>query len=132
MSEVAPNKQDEIKKKLLQILKALEIGVAEGTIITGLTILLTLIDEWIIFIALGFWLIAGWVSTYFIKVNTLEIVLVSISGNLIAGLIFYFYTVDYWIIAIIFGLSILFWTISFMTKVFLLPKAEEKEKEELT
>ena len=91
-----------------------------------------LINQYAIFASLVLWLVAGWISTYFIKVNTLEIILVSLSGNLVSGLIFFVYTVDYWVIALIFGLAILFWTISFMTKVFLLPKAQEKEKEELT
>ncbi len=132
MSGEAANKQEERKKKTIQIFKALGIGVAEGVIITGLTILLMLINDYAIFASLALWLIAGWVSTYFIKVNTLEIILVSLSGNFVSGLIFFVYKVNYWVIVLIFGLAILFWTISFITKVFLLPKAQEKEKEELT
>jgi hypothetical protein len=132
MSSEASIEQDERKKKIRQIFKAIGIGVAEGVIIAGLTILLMLIHSYAIFASLALWLIAGWVSTYLIKVNTLEIILVSLPGNLITGLIFFLYNVQYWVIAITVGLSILFWTISFMTKVFLLPKAQEKEKEELT
>lgn len=131
MSEEA-TKQDIGKKKIIQILKAIGIGVAEGGIITGLAILFALINDFAIFSALVLWLLAGWLSTYFIKVNTLEIVLIPLLGNLISGLIFYFYNVEYWVIAVIFGLSILFWIISFMTKVFLFPKRQEKEKKELT
>lgn len=132
MSREASIEKDERKKKIRQIFKAIGIGVAEGVIIAGLTILLTLIHDYAIFASLVLWLIAGWVSTYLIKVNTLEIILVSLPGNLITGLIFFLYNVQYWVIAATVGLSILFWTISFMTKVFLLPKAQEKEKEELT
>ncbi|MHA1441596.1 MAG: hypothetical protein ACTSPK_07025 [Candidatus Heimdallarchaeota archaeon] len=132
MSGEAASRQEERKKKPLQIFKALGIGIAEGVVITGLTILLMLIHDYAIFASLVLWLVAGWISTYFIKVNTLEIILVSLSGNLVSGLIFFVYNVDYWVIALIFGLAILFWIISFMTKVFLLPKAQEKEKEELT
>lgn len=132
MSEESSIIQDERKKKIVQILKALGIGIAEGAIIAGLTILFMLIDDYAIFSALAFWLITGWISTYFIKINTLEIILVSMSGNLVAGLIFFVYNINYGIIAIVFGLSILFWIISFMTKVFLFPKRQETEKKELT
>ena len=132
MSSEASIEQDERKKKIRQIFKAIGIGVAEGVIIAGLTILLMLIHSYAIFASLVLWLIAGWVSTYLIKVNTLEIILVSLPGNLITGLIFFLYNVQYWVIAVTVGLSILFWTISFTTKVILLPKTQEKEKEELT
>ena len=132
MSGEAASRQEERKKKTLQIFKALGIGALEGGIISGLTILLMLIHAYVIFASLVLWLIAGWVSTYFVKVKTIEIVLVAMFGSIINGLIFYLYNVEYWIIAVIFGLSILFWIISFMTKVFLLPKTQEKEKEELT
>ena len=70
MSGEAASKQEERKKKALQIFKALGIGIAEGLVITGLTILLMLINDYAIFASPGLWLVAGWLSTYFIKVNT--------------------------------------------------------------
>jgi len=132
MSNDVDSKKERRKKKSLQILKALGFGFVEGGVIAGLTILLMLIHQYAIFASLALWLIAGWLSTYLIKVNSLEIILVSLSGNLIAGLIYYLYTIKFWVIAVIFGVSILFWTISFTTKIFLMPKPKENEKEELT
>ncbi|MHA1126682.1 MAG: hypothetical protein ACTSO7_13280 [Candidatus Heimdallarchaeota archaeon] len=132
MSGEAEQKQIERRRKLLQILKAIGIGAIEGGVIGGLTLVLMLIHDYAIFASLVLWLIAGWVSTYFLEVKTLDIILVSLSGNLVCGLIFFLFTVKLWVIGVIFGISMFFWALSFVTRTFLLPKTPEKEKEELT
>ena len=43
------------------------------------------------------------------------------SGNVVAGLIFYLVDISLWLLSIILGLSILFWMISFTTKILLFP-----------
>jgi hypothetical protein len=51
-----------------------------------------------------------------------------ISGNVVAGVIYYFAAISIWLLSIIIGLSILFWIISFTTKILLFqPKKPQEE-----
>jgi hypothetical protein len=133
MASEVLDKQEKRKQKMIQIFKSLGFGAAEGAIISGVIILfMYLISDFFIFGTLILWLIAGWLSSYFVKVNTIEIILVSVSGSIISGLLFLLYDVSLWIIGLITGLAILFWTISFITTAFLKIKEKIEEKEELT
>lgn len=125
-------KQSNLKEKIKQIAKALLIGTIESGLAAGLVFLLALANDWATFAVFALWLVMGWFTTNFIQINTLEIVSTMVSIVLISFLIYFFGGITFWFIPILIGLSILFWVISFVTKLFLYPdrgKSDEKEAE---
>jgi len=117
-------KRNNRKKRLVAAAKAFGIGIVQGGLSTGMAILpvvISTINENLVFGVLIIWLVFGWFSTYLINLNTLEILITIISGSIISLIIYYFVNVHWWIIALIIGMSMLFWVISFITKIFIFP-----------
>ncbi len=126
-------KENTRKKRFVAAAKACGIGLIEGGICTGIAIIPTVISSMndnLVFGALIIWLIVGWFSTYFIGLNTLEILVTVISGGVFSLLIFYFANVHWWIISLIIGMSMLFWIISFITKMFIFPPKHLQKNED--
>lgn len=129
-------KRNTRKKRLVAAAKACGIGIVEGGLSTGIAILpvvISTLNDNYVFGVLIIWLVFGWFSTYFISLNTLEILATIISGSVISLIIYYFVNVHWWIISLIIGMSMLFWVISFITKIFIFPpkhlqKSEEESK----
>jgi len=119
MTTVNKSEESKSKAKLKQFAKSLGFGVLEGAISAALGFGFLKLHIYTMFIILLIWLIFGWVSTYFINNNALEILTLMISGNMVAGLIYFFVGVEIWFLSLIIGLSILFWIISFTTKILL-------------
>ena len=117
-------KRKKRKERLIALGKAVGIGIVQGGISTGLAIipaLISVISNYFIFGVLFIWLVLGWFSTYLIRLNTLEILATLISGGIVSLVIYYFAHVSIWFISLIIGLSMLFWVISFITKIFIFP-----------
>jgi hypothetical protein len=110
------------------LIKGVGYGIIEGGIAGGITFLLILIDPFALFAVLAVWLVMGWISTFFIAINTLEILALLVSSALVSGVIYYFSTIHLGIISLIVGLGALFWIISFTTKTFLFQKPNEPTK----
>jgi hypothetical protein len=132
----ATNNQEKRAKaiaKLKQFAKSLGLGILEGGISAALGFGLLKLNIYAMFVILLIWLIFGWISTYFISNNALEILTVMISGTIVAGLIYFLADVDIWLFSLIIGLSLLFWIISFTTKILLFqtkePTLEDQSKE---
>ena len=129
MESVSEEKKQKRNQILIAIGKSIGIGFLQGAISSGMGVLLNLINIWSVFGILAIWLIFGWFSSYIIRVNTLEIIVTVISGSLISLLIFWIANFEIWFIPIIIGLSLLFWIISFISKVFLFPPSYLKKSE---
>jgi len=134
-----PNASDEKrtnrKRRLIAAAKACGIGIVQGGISTGVAILpvvISTINDNYVFGVLIIWLVFGWFSTYIINLNTLEILVTIISGSVISLIIYYFANVHWWVISLIIGMSMLFWIISFITKIFIFPPKYLQKKEEET
>lgn len=128
----AEEKRNIRKKRLVAAAKACGIGMVQGGLSTGIAILpvvITTINENYIFSVLAIWLVFGWFSTYFISLNTLEILVTIISGSAISVIIYYFANVHLWIISLLIGMSMLFWIISFITKIFIFPSKRLQKSE---
>ncbi|MBK5112516.1 MAG: hypothetical protein KGD59_01530 [Candidatus Heimdallarchaeota archaeon] len=130
-NENTSEKKSKAQVKLKQIGKSLGIGIIEGGITAGIGYLLLRLHVYTMFSILLIWLIFGWFSSYIINNNALEILTVMISGNVTAGLIYFFVGIEIWFLSLIIGLSILFWMISFTTKILLYPtkKTQDEVKE---
>jgi len=120
-TENTPEESSKTKLKLKLIAKSLGIGIVEGGITAGIGYSLLRLHIYAMFSILFLWLIFGWFSSYLISNNAAEILTVMISGNVVAGLIYYLVDISLWLLSIILGLSILFWMISFTTKILLFP-----------
>jgi hypothetical protein len=121
-------------KKLESIIFVVGIGAIQGGICGIIGLLFSLINEFAIFSIVIIWLVFGWFSTYIIKIRTLEILAVIISGSTVSFLILYFSSISLWLIPIIIGVSMVFWGISFVTKIILFPRITTSEtiEEDLT
>ena len=122
--EAIEEKKEQRKKKLFAASKALGIGLVEGALCSGIAIipvLVPVIEDYFIFVGLIIWLVFGWFSTYLIQLNTMEILVTIISSGLISLVIFYVVHIHWVYISIMVGLSMLFWIISFVTKIFIFP-----------
>lgn len=128
---MSDERKEKTKAILIAISKSIGIGIVEGGISSGIAILLLMINYWAAFGVFAIWLMFGWFSTYFIRVNTLEIIVTMLSGGAISFLIYYFASIEYWFISIVIGLSILFWIISFVTKIFIFPHKKEENNAEI-
>jgi len=126
--ENTPEESSEAKAKLKLFAKSLGLGIIEGGITAGLGYALLRLNVYAMFGILLLWLIFGWFSTYLISNNTMEIITVMISGNVVAGVIYYFVGISIWLLSILIGLSILFWMISFTTKILLYPSKKSQEE----
>ena len=115
-------KKQKFIKDLKAFLKSIGIGVLQGSISAGIAFLMTLINDYALFGVLAIWLIFGWLSTFLIYLRTMEILTVVLSGALSSMLFYYLEKIPIWFSSIIVGLSILIWTISFVTKILLYPK----------
>ena len=129
MESVKEEKKQKRNQILIAIGKSVGIGFLQGAISSGMGVLLNLINIWSVFGILAIWLIFGWLSSFIIRVNTLEIIVTILSGCIISLLIFWVANMELWFIPIIIGLSLLFWIISFITKVFLFPPSYLKKNE---
>ncbi|NHJ33252.1 MAG: hypothetical protein FK732_10335 [Asgard group archaeon] len=116
------------KAKFIQIAKSFGIGLVEGAITAGIGYGLLRLNIYTMFCILLIWLFFGWVSTYIIGNNVTEIIIVMISGNVVAGLIYFFVGLAIWFLSLIIGLSILFWMISFTTKILLFPTKKHQDE----
>ena len=126
-------KRKKRKERIIAAGKAIGIGIVQGGISTGLAIipaLVSVISDYFIFGVLFIWLILGWFSTYLIRLNTLEILVTLITGGIVSFLIYYFVHVSLWFISLIIGLSMLFWILSFITKVFIFPPSYLQKQNE--
>ncbi|NHJ39005.1 MAG: hypothetical protein FK731_03160 [Asgard group archaeon] len=112
---------------LKSIIIVLGIGLIQGGICGISGLLLSLINEYAIFGVVVLWLIFGWITTYIIKIHTMEILTVLISGNILFFIILYISGIRIWFIFMILGVSILFWGISFITKLMLYPKTSSEK-----
>ncbi|NHJ03928.1 MAG: hypothetical protein EAX90_03840 [Candidatus Heimdallarchaeota archaeon] len=121
MDSINTEKKKRRSQKLISFSKAFGIGLVQGAICSGIGVLLLLINLWSLFGVLVVWLIFGWFSSYLIKINSLEIIVTITSASLISLFIYWIAKLDLWFIPIIVGLSLLFWMISFITKIFLFP-----------
>ena len=113
-AENTPEENSKAKTKLKLFAKSLGLGIIEGGITAG--------------IGYALLRLSGWFSTYLISNNALEIITVMISGNVVAGVIYYFVEISIWLFSILIGLSILFWMISFTTKILLFPSKKPQEE----
>lgn len=122
--------EKKIKRRdtLKQFGKSLGIGILEGGITAGIGYLLLRLNIYTMFSILFIWLIFGWFSSYIINNKSIEILTVLISGNATAGLIYFFVGIELWFLSLIVGLSILFWMISFTTKILLYPRKKTPEE----
>ncbi|MHA1531132.1 MAG: hypothetical protein ACTSUW_05655 [Candidatus Heimdallarchaeota archaeon] len=127
-TENTPEESSKAKTKLKLFAKSLGLGIIEGGITAGLGFALLGLNAYAMIGILLLWLVFGWFSTYLINNNTMEIITVMISGNIVAGLIYYFTEISIWLISILVGLSILFWMISFTTKILLFPSKKPQEE----
>ncbi|MHA1220487.1 MAG: hypothetical protein ACTSQB_02010 [Candidatus Heimdallarchaeota archaeon] len=113
------------RQRFLQNLKAFfqafGIGIVQGVIASLIGILLMLINGYAIFGVLVIWLIFGWVSSYIIKLRALEITTILLSSALCSGLVYYLSNLEWWFIFLILGISLFFWSISFITKIMIYP-----------
>ena len=128
------DKRKKRKERLIALGKAVGIGIVQGGISTGLAIipaLISVISNYFIFGVLFIWLVLGWFSTYLIRLNTLEILATLISGGIVSLVIYYFAHVSFWFISLIIGLSMLFWVISFITKIFIFPPSYLQKQNEI-
>lgn len=126
--ENTPDKSLKTKAKLKLFAKSLGLGIIEGGITAGIGFVLLKLNVYAMFGIFFLWLIFGWFSTYLINNTALEIITVMISGNVVAGVIYYFVAISIWLLSIIIGLSILFWIISFTTKILLFPSKKPQEE----
>ncbi|NHK30158.1 MAG: hypothetical protein FK730_02315 [Asgard group archaeon] len=120
-------KNKEKFKTLKSIVIVIVIGVIQGGICGIIGLLLSMINDYAIFSIVILWLIFGWFTTYIIKIQTLEILTVIVSGNITSFLVLYFSGIRIWVILIIIGVSMLFWGISFVTKLMLFPRITTNE-----
>ena len=120
-TENTPEESSKAKTKLKLFAKSIGLGIIEGGITAGLGFALLGLNAYAMIGILLLWLVFGWFSTYLINNNAMEIITVMISGNIVAGLIYYFTEISIWLLSILVGLSILFWMISFITKILLFP-----------
>lgn len=127
-TENTPEESSKAKPKLKLFAKSLGLGIIEGGITAGIGFALLKLNVYAMIGILLLWLIFGWFSTYLIGKNAMEIITVMISGNVVAGVIYYFVGISIWVLSILIGLSILFWVISFTTKILLF--AAKKPQEE--
>ena len=127
-TENTPEESSKAKPKLKVFAKSLGLGIIEGGITAGIGFALLKLNVYAMIGILLLWLIFGWFSTYLIGKNAMEIITVMISGNVVAGVIYYFVGISIWVLSILIGLSILFWVISFTTKILLF--AAKKPQEE--
>ncbi len=127
-TENTPEESSKAKPKLKLFAKSLGLGIIEGGITAGIGFALLKLNVYAMIGILLLWLIFGWFSTYLIGNNAMEIITVMISGNVVAGVIYYFVGISIWVLSILIGLSILFWVISFTTKILLF--AAKKPQEE--
>lgn len=127
-SENIPEENSKAKIKFKLFAKSLGLGIIEGGITAGIGFSLLKLNVYAMFGILFLWLIFGWFSTYLISNNALEILTVMISGNVVAGVIYYFGGISIWLFSILIGLSILFWIISFTTKILLFPSKKPQEE----
>ncbi|NPE07020.1 MAG: hypothetical protein GNW80_01955 [Asgard group archaeon] len=126
--ENTPEESSKAKAKLKLFAKSLGLGIIEGGITAGLGYALLRLNVYAMFGILLLWLIFGWFSTYLISNNAMEIITTMISGNVVAGVIYYFVGISIWLLSILIGLSILFWMISFTTKILLFPSKKLQEE----
>ena len=127
-TENTPEESSKTKAKLKQIAKSLGIGIIEGGITAGIGYSLLRLNDYAMIGILLIWLIFGWFSSYLINNTAMEIITVMISGNVVAGLIYYFVGISLWLLSILIGLSILFWIISFTTKILLFPSKKPQDE----
>ncbi|MCE7745960.1 MAG: hypothetical protein GPJ52_12580 [Candidatus Heimdallarchaeota archaeon] len=127
-TENTPEESSKAKTKLKLFAKSIGLGIIEGGITAGLGFALLGLNAYAMIGILLLWLVFGWFSTYLINNNAMEIITVMISGNIVAGLIYYFTEISIWLISILVGLSILFWMISFTTKILLFPSKKPQEE----
>ncbi len=128
IAENTPEENSKAKNKLKLFAKSLGLGIIEGGITAGIGFALLKLNVYAMFGILFLWLIFGWFSTYLISNNALEILTVMISGNVVASVIYYFGGISIWLFSILIGLSILFWIISFTTKILLFPSKKPQEE----
>ncbi|NHJ85072.1 MAG: hypothetical protein FK734_06395 [Asgard group archaeon] len=111
------------------MIKSIGLGIIEGGIAAGLAILLLMVNFYVGLVVLVVWLIFGWISTYIIKLRTIEILPVILSGGIVSALILYFVSTPIWQITILAGMSILFWSVSFTTKILIFPSKKQIQNE---
>ena len=126
-TENTPEESSKAKPKLKLFAKSLGLGIIEGGITAGIGFALLKLNVYAMIGILLLWLIFGWFSTYLIGKNAMEIITVMISGNVVAGVIYYFVGISIWVLSILIGLSILFWVISFTTKILLFAAKKPQE-----
>ncbi|HUU77697.1 MAG TPA: hypothetical protein VMX55_05085 [candidate division Zixibacteria bacterium] len=131
MDSITTEKKKHRTQRLISFSKALGIGLVQGAIGSGIGILLLLINLWSLFGVLVIWLIFGWFTSYLIKINSLEIIVTIVSASVISLFIYWIAKLELWFIPIIVGLSLLFWMISFTTKIFLFPPKNLKKAEDI-
>ncbi|MBN1328891.1 MAG: hypothetical protein JXA54_05400 [Candidatus Heimdallarchaeota archaeon] len=118
------NKQSKKQKRVenfASFSKAVGLGLAQGGICSLLGILLMMINDYVIFSVLAIWLIFGWFSSYLISIRTLEIVTLLLTNAFISSLVYYLSNIQFWFISVLTGISIIFWSISFTSKILLYP-----------
>ncbi|MGC9778654.1 MAG: hypothetical protein HZR80_05375 [Candidatus Heimdallarchaeota archaeon] len=123
------DKKKQFQEKLKSFTKAFGIGLLEGSIAAGLGWSLLKINIYAMFGVFAIWLVFGWFSTYIIQIKTIEILTLVITASIVSGLIYYFTDIQLWFISLLVGLAILFWTISFTTKIFLYTPIKNVEKQ---
>ncbi len=128
-SKNSPSKKAHREVILLSLIKSIGLGIIEGGIAAGLAILLLMVNFYVGLVVLVVWLIFGWISTYIIKLRTIEILPVILSGGIVSALILYFVSTPIWQITILAGMSILFWSVSFTTKILIFPSKKQIQNE---
>jgi hypothetical protein len=81
-------------------------------------------NEYAIFGVVAIWFVLGWLTAYLVRIRALEFLTIIITGSIVSILFYYFSGIELWFITLITGVSILFWTISLVTKLILFPQKE--------
>ncbi len=125
-----PNKKQKRIDNLRSFSKAMVIGLAQGGICSLIGILFAMINDYAIFSVLVIWLIFGWFSPYLINLRTLEILALLLGTALISSLVYFLSNFQFWFISMIIGVSVVFWSISFISKILLYPIKKKNSNEE--
>ncbi|HUT81792.1 MAG TPA: hypothetical protein VMZ29_11370 [Candidatus Bathyarchaeia archaeon] len=126
-SDKQSKKQKRIEN-LKSFSKALGLGVVQGGICSLIGILLVMLNYYAIFSVLAIWLIFGWFSSYMISLRTLEILTVLLTSAITSGLVYFLSNIQFWFISVLLGISIIFWSISFISKILLYPIKKSQDQ----
>lgn len=125
------NQKEKTKALLLRVARALFVGLIEGGVSAGITFLIVKINYLAVLSVVIIWLVFGWLSTYLIEIDTLQILLQLLSACALSAGILYLVKMRLWLISLIIGLSAISWSIGYITKILIFPKKAQKFDEEI-